>query len=154
MPSSASHYTSGGTAYSKALIEPVCPAGWQPLNLEVTGPSVAGGVADAMKVWGEVKATELVELRVESGGKVIAKTAKVTRQEALGFLVFHYRQYSEKLFVRTIETESRLTAAVQHLEKARGDCRHQWAVGGGEVLQDRGNGFVTFFGACIREWAR
>ncbi|MBK8938738.1 MAG: hypothetical protein IPM79_14180 [Polyangiaceae bacterium] len=152
-PSSGAHYTSKTAAYARGLSEPPACPHWVELRLEPSPTGKRGGVHHATGVFGDVAGTMEIKLKIEDGGATVTRTARASEREALGLLVFKFRIRDGFKHVK-VTTKSDLEQLVEFIETDVEVLRHQWVIGGGETLGERGRGFVSFFGECIRQWAR
>jgi len=150
LPARASHYTADGTAYSKAISEPPACPGWTTLVLEPLPVTKEGSVFAATGVFGDVALPTL--LKAESKGTpltVVSSPTRASTSEALGLLVFGWRRDH----TMPIREEAELKKLTRYVDAQVYPLRHSWTAFGGEVFGERGSGFVSFFGACLRDWA-
>jgi hypothetical protein len=153
LPSSGAHYTSKTAAYAQGLSEPPACPHWVELELEPSPTGKQGGVHHATGVFGDVAGPMDIKLNIEDGGTTVTRTARASEREALGLLVFKFRIRENYAHVK-VTNKSELEQLVEFIETDVEVLRHQWVIGGGENFGERGRGFVSFFGECIRQWAR
>lgn len=153
LPARASHYTADGTAYSKAIAEPPGCPGWTALVLEPKAIKKPGGVFAATGVFGDVASGKIKTLlKAETTAtppSVVQDHTAASTSEALGLLVFRWR-YDHTVPIHELAPLKKLT---KYLTDQMYPLRHSWTAFGGEVFGERGSGFISFFGACLRDWA-